>query len=201
MNSRADRRTLVLMGAPVFLSGMMGSGKSTVGRALAAARGVAFVDLDRRIERMFGQTIAASFAVGESRFRALEGLALRSLLAEPGFAGRGSVVATGGGTVISAEHRAAMADVGVVVFLQVSIPQLVERLQGRDQRQARPLLCSPSEPGLQPRLESLARERDPAYRDRAIVVDGDGEPQVVMARVLAALDVGPQTGETAVSAR
>ncbi|MBC8072317.1 MAG: hypothetical protein IAG13_28605, partial [Deltaproteobacteria bacterium] len=93
------------MPRPLFLVGMMGSGKTSVGRELARTRGVPLCDLDRRIEWIFGQGIDALLAEGEPRLRAREHDALRTLVAEPGFAGRAIVVATGGGTPIDPRNR------------------------------------------------------------------------------------------------
>ena len=90
----------LLPGCPVFLTGMMGSGKSTIAPLLAAHWQVAWIDLDARVQRLFGSTIPAMFARGERYFRECESQALRSLMAEPGVRARTVVVATGGGVVV-----------------------------------------------------------------------------------------------------
>jgi shikimate kinase len=171
------------MHRPVFLTGMMGSGKSTIGRMLAEERGAVFIDLDRRIESLLGTSIPALFAAAEGRFRACETLALSSLIAEPAFAAREAVVATGGGVVIRPENRRLMREAGLVVFLDVPVDQLTHRLEHDDERAARPLVAEAGK-GLRGRLAELLAARRQAYLDGSIVVDGGGAPDVVLARLL-----------------
>jgi shikimate kinase len=171
---------------PIFLTGLMGSGKSTVGRRLARRLAATFVDHDERVERMFGRSIAEMFAAGEAEFRAREHAAFAALLGEPAFAAREVVVATGGGLVLDPRHRDAMAACGRVVWLHVDLVALAGRLEGEADR--RPLLAGGP---VAERLAALARERDAAYRDRALVVDAAADPDRVVERVVAALDGGP----------
>ncbi len=166
--------------APVFLVGMMGSGKSSVARRAAELRGATAVDLDRRIAVIAGRSIAELFAeAGEARFRALERAALASLVAEPGFAAREIWVATGGGTVVDPANRAMMAANGSIVLLDVPIDELCRRL--REDGGVRPLL------GEDPAgsLGALWRAREAAYREHARVVDGVGSAEGVAVRVIA----------------
>lgn len=162
---------------PTFLVGLMGSGKSAVGRRLAAELGMPFCDLDARIERMFGRAVSQWFERGEAEFRRVERLALRSLLEEPGFAARAVVVSTGGGAVLDPTSRASM-NVGHVVFLEVPLPELADRL--RADTTVRPLLA-----GADP-LAVLAGQwavREAAYRHDSIAVDGTGTPEEVARRI------------------
>ena len=99
-------------GRPVFLTGMMGAGKSTIAPLLAAAWGVPWIDLDVRVARIFGASVAALFARGEAQFRRCEHLSLRLLLAEPGLRARTVVIATGGGVVLEPASRALMQAAG-----------------------------------------------------------------------------------------
>ncbi|HWB78207.1 MAG TPA: shikimate kinase [Nannocystaceae bacterium] len=170
---------------PLFVQGMMGSGKTSVGREVAALAHAAFCDLDRRIERVFGETVAELFAVGEPRFRAAEHAALRSLVDEPGFAARTIVVATGGGTAIDPANRRLMRSCGVVVLLEVPLPVLADRL--RHETDARPLIAGAS---LEQQLAELWRARADAYRDGSIAVDGSGTIAEVAARVHEAWQAG-----------
>ncbi len=163
---------------PLFLVGMMGSGKSCVGREVARLAAVPFCDLDRRIERMFGEPIATLFAAGEPVLRARERAALASLVDEPGFGGRPLVVATGGGTPIAPENRARMRSCGVVVLLTVPLPVLAERLQG--EASARPLLAGAP---LEQRLAELWAAREAAYTDGTIAIDGSGSVAEVASAV------------------
>lgn len=172
---------------------MMGSGKSAVGRALAARWAVPFIDLDARIERMFGMSVAEAFARGEPYFRDLEQQALRTLLAEPAFAARRSVVATGGGAVVDAANRALIDAAGPRVLLHVPPEELARRLVGTE-ASVRPLVASAADPQL--RLAQLWAQRRASYEAGAIVVDGVGAVSQVVDRVLVALDLPPQTGET-----
>jgi shikimate kinase len=165
---------------------MMGSGKSAVGHALATRLEVPFTDLDARIERMFGGTIAQAFSAGEPHFRALEAEALRSLLAEPAFVARTSVVATGGGAVVDPRNRAQMDAAGRRVLLRVTPETLAARLVG-EERRARPLVASADDPAV--RLRELWDARRDAYEEGAVVVDAEARIPDVVQRVVEALDL------------
>lgn len=169
---------------------MMGSGKSSVGRELAAQLGAPFVDLDVRIERMFGKTIDDAFGTGESHFRQLERAALSSLVREPGFSGRTVIVATGGGAVVDPDNRACMDAVGSRVLLRVPAAELAARLAAV-QGDARPLMADVDEPAAH--LAALWEERRAAYEDAPYSIDGVGPVLTVAGRVAAALDLELQT--------
>ncbi|MEM6292672.1 MAG: shikimate kinase [Myxococcota bacterium] len=186
-----------MMGAPVFLCGMMGCGKSSVGRLAALRAGVSFIDLDLRIERMFGATIAALFEQGEAAFRAREQQALRSLVAEPSFRRRTVFVATGGGAVVDPANRQTMDAVGRRVFLQVPLPQLAARLRSGPARAARPLVAESSDDAdLAARLGAIWTARQSAYEDGALPIVATGSVEQVAERLLDALDLSPQVGDT-----
>jgi shikimate kinase len=148
----------------VYLVGMPGSGKSTVGRELAGRLGVPFVDLDGEIERRAGRTVPEIFASdGESGFRALEAQELlRASGRDP------SVVACGGGVVLEPANRIALRNTGTCVFLSVPLEALRTRVQPAIDR---PLIRQEGD------LERLLADREPLYREFAAhVVDGSGEP-------------------------
>ncbi|MDH3403324.1 MAG: shikimate kinase [Acidobacteriota bacterium] len=148
-------------GSRVFLTGFMGAGKSTAGRALAARLGVPLVDLDAEVERAAGSTVAEIFERhGEARFRALESAAL----ARCGEL-EACVVATGGGAPIDSRNRAWMAEHGQVIWLDLPFAALRGRLAGAADR---PLGRDPRQ------AEKLFRERLPAYRECDLRIAADG---------------------------
>ncbi len=169
---------------PIVLIGMPGSGKSTVGRRLAAALGRRFVDSDRELERHCGVPVATIFEYeGEPGFRRREAAIIAELLAEPG-----TVLATGGGSVVSPDTRALLAARGYVVFLEVTLAELWRRVRRNSNR---PLLQT-SDPHA--RLAQLWADRTPWYREIAdLTVFGARQPAGQMvADIIAQLPVGLQ---------
>ena len=148
----------------VYLVGLMGAGKTTIGRSLAKRLGLSFVDSDREIEARTGVSIPTVFEIeGEEGFRKREAQVIADLAQV-----RSQVVATGGGAVLRAENRACMASSGFVVYLDVPPFTLWERT--RHDRN-RPLL-QVEDPLL--KLKELYTQRDPLYRDVAdLVIDGN----------------------------
>ncbi|HEX4943195.1 MAG TPA: shikimate kinase [Usitatibacteraceae bacterium] len=150
----------------VFLVGMMGSGKSTVGRALARRLGREFVDCDREIVERTGVPIATIFEIeGEDGFRRREAAMLAELADRSG-----TVVATGGGAVLDAGNRRLMREHGIVVYLHTPLDHLHERTR-RDV--ARPLLATGDRRAT---LTELLVARDPLYREVAHIVVESGTP-------------------------
>ncbi len=160
----------------VFLVGMPGSGKTSVGEALAGLLGRPFVDLDSEVERKAGTPIQEIFRVGgESRFREVEA----EVLAEASASGVPAVIACGGGTVLDEENRERMQSSGTVVTL--TVPRSV--LAARVWRKPRPLLRGPVD------LDRLDRERKRIYQRVADhVVRADGDVQAVARRIAEALE-------------
>ena len=146
----------------IFLVGLMGAGKTSVGKLLAKRLGKAFYDCDQEIERATGVKIPVIFEIeGEASFRAREARMLAELAVRQDI-----VLATGGGAVLSADNRKLLAGNGVVVYLRAVVADLWQRT--RHDRN-RPLLKT-AEP--RAKLELLFAERDPLYRSVAdIVVD------------------------------
>lgn len=146
----------------IFLVGPMGAGKSTIGRRLAEALGLEFVDSDRAIEERTGASIPLIFDIeGESGFRDREAQLIDELTRRDGI-----VVATGGGAVTREQNRRHLAERGTVVYLQTSVERQLERTR-RDRN--RPLLQTPDP---EARLRELLAVRDPLYREVAdITID------------------------------
>jgi shikimate kinase len=151
----------------IFLVGMMGAGKTTVGKAIARRLGREFIDCDREIVERTGVPIATIFEIeGEEGFRRRESQVLAELATR-----RGAVVATGGGAVLAEENRRAMRAGGLVIYLRVALDHLHERTR-RDS--ARPLLAGGDRRAI---LAALLEKRDPLYRDCAdLVVDSGQQP-------------------------
>ena len=127
------------MAKHVLLIGMMGVGKTTVGRILARRLGRPFLDTDREIAQRCGTSIADIFAVqGEGFFRQQE----TALLAELKRLPSSTVIACGGGIVLREENRQQLKELGWAVWLRISTAELVYRLQ-HTQLQQRPLLATP----------------------------------------------------------
>lgn len=160
----------------IFLVGLMGSGKTTIGRQLARRMGRVFYDSDHEIVNRTGVRIPVIFELeGEAGFRRREAQVIAELCAEDGV-----IVATGGGAVLSAENRERMKAAGWVVYLDVPTPILLERTRHDANR---PLL-QVADPGA--KLEALRAERDPLYREIAsLIVDGSRQnSQIAVTRIL-----------------
>jgi shikimate kinase len=172
----------------VWLVGMMGAGKSTVGPALARRLGVRFVDTDAEIEREAGLAVSEIFARdGEDAFRAREREAIEAL------AGRPAVVALGGGAIARAGMPERLAATGTVVYLRAEPATLARRLG--DARE-RPLLADLDPEGRRQRVEQLLATREAAYRSAALTVDTDERSaQEVVEAILAGLS-GARDGAT-----
>lgn len=147
----------------IYLVGLMGAGKTTVGRQLAKRLGRTFFDSDHEIEARTGVKIPTIFEIeGEEGFRRREAQTIAELTAE-----RNIILATGGGVVLNPENRQRLHDSGWVVYLNVPPRLLYERT--RHDRN-RPLLRVPNPLA---KLEELHAVRDPLYREVAhLVVDG-----------------------------
>ncbi len=162
----------------VALVGMMGAGKSSLGRKLANRLGAPFRDADAEIEAAAGCSITEIFArFGESGFREGERrVILRLLGLEP------HVLATGGGAILDADTRARIAERAVSIWLRAPLELLLARIGRRD---SRPLLRGGN---TREKLERLLTEREPLYAQADIVVDAaDGPHSLAVERIMAAL--------------
>jgi shikimate kinase len=173
---------------PIWLVGMMGSGKTSVGPVLARLLGRTFVDNDRRVQDLAGRTIPEIFAdEGEAAFRVLEARAIDD-------AARGSgVVALGGGAIVQPGAREKLAGLGTVVYLQASLEELLSRV-GRAAN--RPLLSGLDEDERRLRIERMLADREDAYRSATIVVETDAMTvEGVAQEIVRALSEGESGGE------
>lgn len=150
----------------IVLVGLMGAGKSAIGRRLAARLGLKFVDADAEIEKAAGCSIADIFEIhGEPAFREGERRVVARLLKEPPH-----VLATGGGAFMDAETLARIGERGVSVWLRADIELLLSRVSRRDDR---PLLKQGDKREI---LTALIAERYPVYAEADIVVDSEDVP-------------------------
>ncbi len=162
-----------------MLVGLMGAGKTAIGKRLAALLGLPFYDADEEIERAAGMTIAEIFKThGEVAFRAGEKRVIQRLL------GNGRIVlATGGGAFMDPETRAFIRERATSVWLRCPVPVLVQRTAGRTHR---PLLNAGNPVEV---LEKLSALRSPVYAMADIIVDGSEDPpHVTTANVANAIE-------------
>ena len=168
----------ITLDRPVALVGLMGAGKSSVGRRLATALGVPFRDSDDEVERAAGQTISDIFSsLGEPAFREGERRVIARLLDEPPH-----ILATGGGAFVNEQTRQLIKDKALSIWLKADVDVLVRRVGRKD---TRPLLRDQD-----PRevLERLAQARNPIYAQADIIVEtGDTPHQASVEAVLNAL--------------
>jgi shikimate kinase len=178
-----------LGGRSIVLVGMMGAGKSSIGRRVAARLAIPFVDADAEIELAADMTIAEIFAVhGEPYFRAGEARVIARLLE------RGpQVLATGGGAFMNAQTRASLKDKAVSVWLKADLDVLTKRLRRRNDR---PLLKTEDPVAT---LTNLLQVRDPIYATADVtVLSRDVTHEVIVDEIIAAvgakLDADAQSG-------
>ena len=163
----------------IVLIGLMGAGKSCIGRRLATVLGLKFVDADTEIECAADCTIEEIFERhGEAAFRDGERRVIQRLLGQSV-----QVLATGGGSFMDPKTRAAIHKQGISVWLRADLDLLLKRTGRRNNR---PLLKRGNPRTI---LEGLIAERHPIYGEANVVVDSvDGPPEVTVERVRAAVE-------------
>ena len=163
----AEKGVLMALGnRSIVLVGMMGAGKSSVGRRLSARLGLPFVDADTEIEAAAGMSIPDIFSKhGEVAFRSGEQRVIGRLLDSGP-----QVLATGGGAFMNAETRAAIHEKGISIWLKADFDVLMRRIRKRNDR---PMLktADPAET-----LRRLMRERDPVYAEANLTVESREVP-------------------------
>jgi shikimate kinase len=165
--TQKDELVSRLGGRPIVLVGMMGAGKTTVGRRLATRLGRHFIDSDEEVERAAGMSIEDIFAKhGEADFRAGEARVIARLLKEHDL-----VLGTGGGAFMNADTRALIKSAAVSVWIKADFELLFQRVQRRSNR---PLLKTDN-----PRetLKALIEKRYPTYAEADITVVSQDVPQ------------------------
>jgi len=175
LTDRLGQRSIVLVG-------LMGCGKSSVGRRLATRLGLPFVDADNEIELAAGKSIPEIFAdYGEAHFRDREHLVIARLL------GNGpQVLATGGGAYMRADTRDAIREAGIAVWLRAELPVLMRRVMRRDDR---PMLKTVDPEAT---MRDLMAVRYPVYAEADVTVESrDVTHDVVVNEIVAALVAGP----------
>jgi len=177
-----DRRSLVLVG-------LMGAGKSTVGRRLAQRLNLRFVDADDEIEAAAGMTIPEIFErYGEAHFRDGERRVIRRLLSEPR-----QVIATGGGAFMNDETRDLIAAEAISIWLKADLDTLVRRCAKRTDR---PLLRGRNQ---RDTLAALMQQRYPVYETSDLMVESGGDTHdVVVERIIGALGQPADSGDKTV---
>jgi shikimate kinase len=161
-----DASSTLSLPRTVALVGLMGAGKSAIGKRLAMRLGLPFVDADDEVERAAGCTIAELFEkYGEQEFRAGERRVIARLLDEPPH-----VLSTGGGAYMDPETRALMRAKAVTVWLRAELDVLFDRVKRRTHR---PLLRNGDPKEI---LGKLMEQRHPIYAEADIVVDSTAQP-------------------------
>jgi len=189
MTTDSDVHLLRALGPrSLVLVGMMGAGKSSIGRKLAQRLNLSFVDADTEIEQAAGMSISEIFAKhGESYFRAGEARVIARLLD-----GGPQVMATGGGAFMHQQSREAIREKGISIWLKAEYDVLLKRIKRRGDR---PLLKT-EDPG--ETLRRLMQERDPFYAEADIVVHSRDVPhEIIIAEIICA--VAQRLGMPAVS--
>jgi shikimate kinase len=166
----------------LVLVGMMGCGKTAVGRRLATTLDLPFIDADDEIERAAGRTIKEIFEEhGEGYFRDGERKVIARLLS-----GGPQVLATGGGAFMDPATRTRIRETGISIWLRAELPLLMRRVSRRDHR---PLLQT-SDP--EARMRELMTERYPVYGEADVVVESrDVSHDVIVNDILSGLLSGP----------
>lgn len=183
----AYNRVVMRVERPIWLVGMMGAGKSTVGLALAKRLSLTFVDADSEMESRAGRTISEIFArQGEAAFRVLEREFIDEVSRTP------AVVALGGGAIAQPGRVEELKRLGVLVYLRARPESLLARI---GDARSRPLLDALGPRERRARLCELLKEREASYARAAIQVDTDDlAPAAVVTRIVEELERSAEVG-------
>lgn len=151
----------------IVLVGLMGAGKTTIGKRLADKLDLKFIDIDEKIEKQEGMKISKIFSEkGEEYFREVE----KNAIAEELNSGEVNVMATGGGAFLNKETRKLIKKNSISVWLRAGIEMILERVSRNSDR---PLLAGDNKREV---LEKLIEERYPVYAEADLIVDSDNGP-------------------------
>lgn len=160
---------------PVFLTGYMGSGKTTVGKLLADALQYQFIDLDKYIEQKQERTIADIFALnGETVFREIERNCLHEVAQF-----QNTIISTGGGAPCFFDNMEFINKNGISVYLKLSVSQLAERLS-EDNDGTRPLIASLIDVELENHIAEQLKKREPFYNLSGIIIENEESAKTVI---------------------
>lgn len=178
MSGSGSKSLDIRLQKPVVLVGMMGVGKTYIGRQLSKGLGVSFVDSDDEIVNSAGQSIPDIFEFyGEAAFRDLEKKVIQRLVEN-----KASVISTGGGCVTQSDTLERLKSDTYLIWLNSDIDTLVERTSKRDDR---PLLQGKDH---KETLEKLLKERKPLYAQAHLEVNADGDSKDTLNTIFAYLD-------------
>ena len=161
----------------IFLIGMPGSGKSTIGKSLAIKLNLPFVDLDHEIEKQERRLIKDIFSTsGEAYFRQVESNALREIA----LSSSDCVIATGGGAPCFHDGISVINNHGISIFLDVTIDELISRVE---KNKDRPLLQSTDKAELRNRLEAIHKSRLACYQLATYTVSTDDNVDSILSKI------------------
>ncbi len=164
----------------IYLLGLMGSGKSTVGRQLAQILVREFIDLDNFIEEQAQKLISVIFLEhGEAHFRELESQCLQDISSK-----KTCVIALGGGAILEEKNRLLIQSTGLSIYLKVRPETLLKRLSDSEHR---PLLAGLNSNAKLVKLQELERVRSGYYEEANLIIENETAPQEAIEKILAAL--------------
>lgn len=164
MTQKQEITPLASLRRPLVLVGLMGAGKSKIGRQISTDFEIPFIDTDDEIEKVAGMSIAAIFDLyGEDKFREIEAREIKRLLE-----GKPAVISTGGGAYMREETRQTINQLGLSIWLKAAPETLAGRISNTD---SRPLLKGKDPVKV---LQELAKQRYPIYQNAELVIDTDG---------------------------
>jgi shikimate kinase len=166
---------------PVFITGMPGSGKTTIGKLLAYDLSVPFYDLDKLIEQHEKKTIPAIFKEeGEEHFRRIENKTLLEFLNK--HRGEIYVLSLGGGTVCFFDCIKTIKLHGVLIYLETEIDQLVQQLSAN--KNNRPVFDARDENGFRKQIENMLEKRKPFYTKANFTIQTSSDARITMADIV-----------------